>query len=115
MSIPKNRIERERHTIHVMIGMYCRAHHGLHDGLCPECQTLHDYAMQRIDHCPLIEDKPTCAKCPIHCYRKDMRERVRQVMRFAGPRMMFSHPILTIMHYVDEMTKRDSGSAHGSR
>lgn len=115
MYIPKNRIEREKYTIRVMIGMFCRAHHDTHDGLCPDCQALYDYAMQRIDKCPFIQNKPTCAKCPIHCYRKDMRERVRQVMRYAGPRMAFLHPILTIMHYVDELTKRNSDGVQGSK
>ena len=86
--------------------MYCRGQHGLHARLCLDCQALFDYAMQRIDNCPLIKNKPTCAKCPIHCYRKEMRAKVRQVMRYAGPRMAFSHPLLTIMHYVDEMTRR---------
>ncbi len=87
-----------------MIGIYCQEHHGTHDGLCETCQDLHTYAMQRIDKCPFGVDKPTCAKCPIHCYKPEMRERVRQVMRYAGPRMLLRHPILTVGHYWDEMT-----------
>lgn len=106
--MPKSRLERERHTIRVMIEIFCRGNHGSRHNLCVDCQMLHDYAMQRIHRCPYGEDKPTCAKCPIHCYRPDMREKVRRVMRYAGPRMIFSHPILTIMHYVDEITRRNS-------
>ena len=104
----KDRLDRERHTIRVMIAIFCRAHHGSDNALCAECQQLHDYAMQRIDKCPYREDKPTCAKCPTHCYRQEMRESIRRVMRYAGPRMLFSHPILTLRHYVDETARRGS-------
>jgi hypothetical protein len=98
------RLERERRTIRTMIGMYCQAQHHTQGTLCQACQELHTYAMQRIDKCPFREDKPTCAKCPIHCYKLTMREQVRQVMRYAGPRMLFRHPLLTVMHYWDERT-----------
>ncbi len=85
-----------------MIGMYCRDHHGTaqHD-LCGECGALHAYAMQRIDKCPFCLAKPTCANCPIHCYKPDRREEVRQVMRYAGPRMLKRHPVLAVLHTID--------------
>lgn len=101
----QDRLERERHTIQVMIEMYCRRHHHPAATLCTECQQLFDYAMQRIDRCPFQDNKPTCAKCPIHCYKPAMREQIRQVMRYAGPRMMLYHPKLAITHYLDEITK----------
>ena len=31
-----------------------------------------------------------------------MREKIRVVMRYSGPRMLFHHPILTIKHMVEE-------------
>ncbi len=111
----QDRLERERQTIQVMIEIYCRGHHHLTDALCPECQQLLTYAMQRLDKCPYQDDKPTCAKCPIHCYKPIMREQVRQVMRYAGPRMMLYHPLLTISHYVDEMTKVNKSKANVKR
>ena len=40
------------------------------------------------------DDKPTCANCKVHCYSEAMRERVRDVMRYAGPRMLWRHPVL---------------------
>jgi hypothetical protein len=40
-----------------------------------------------------------------------MREQVRQVMRYAGPRMMFLHPVLTLLHYLDEITKANPSKA----
>jgi len=49
-----------------------------------------------MSRCPFGPDKPTCAKCPIHCYKPQVRERVREVMRFAGPRMLLRHPVLAV-------------------
>ena len=100
MADDTRRIRREKKTIAVMIDMYCRAHHEA-DGLCDTCAGLHDYAMQRIDKCPFWLAKPTCANCPIHCYKKDKREEVKTVMRFSGPRMALRHPILAVMHKLD--------------
>ena len=84
-----------------MIGLYCRRHHHPAAALCSDCQHLADYAMQRIERCPFKENKPTCANCTIHCYKPDMRQQVRQVMRYAGPRMLLYHPYLAVMHFVD--------------
>lgn len=96
------RIRREKRTISIMIGMYCRAHHDpAGGGLCAQCDALHAYAMQRIDKCPYCLAKPTCANCPIHCYKPDRREEVRRVMRYAGPRMLKRHPVLAILHTID--------------
>jgi hypothetical protein len=104
----KNRLERERRTIRLMIELYCQNKHaadraGL--GVCPACQQLTDYAMQRIERCPFKANKPTCAKCTVHCYKPAMREQVRQVMRFAGPRMLIYHPVLAIAHLLDDARK----------
>lgn len=96
------RIRREKRTISIMIGMYCREHHdAAGGGLCAQCDALHAYAMHRIDKCPYCLAKPTCANCPIHCYKPDRREEVRRVMRYAGPRMLKRHPVLAILHAVD--------------
>lgn len=95
------RLEREFRTLEKMIACYCRAHHGDTAQLCPECQELHDYAASRLQRCPFGEVKPTCAKCPIHCYQPGRREQVRTVMRFAGPRLIWRHPWLTLKHWLD--------------
>jgi hypothetical protein len=96
-----HRLERERRTIQVMIQLYCRGNHQSHGDLCPACQQLSVYAMQRLEKCPFQAAKPTCARCPIHCYKPAMRQQVRQVMRFAGPRMLLRHPLLAILHTLD--------------
>lgn len=96
----RSRLERERRTIRAMIVIYChRRHHAC--GLCDACAALNAYAEWRFDRCPYGPDKPTCANCPIHCYQKHMRETIREVMRFAGPRMMLSHPLLALAHILD--------------
>jgi len=84
-----------------MIRIYCRAYHQADAALCGECRRLLDYADRRPDACPLHADKPVCNKRTVHCYSKAMRERVRAVMRFSGPRMMYRHPWLTIRHLID--------------
>ena len=67
---------------------------------CPACAELRAYAEQRLLRCPFGDDKPTCNNCQVHCYRPEMRERVREVMIFAGPRMLLRHPVLALLHLV---------------
>lgn len=100
------RIAREKRTIHTMIEMHCRGRHGMRHGLCAPCAGLQSYADRRIDRCPWLPNKPTCAACPVHCYKSDRREEARQMMRWSGPRMLWTHPILTLLHYLDEWSWR---------
>ena len=81
-----------------MIGIYCRDHHRAGPHLCATCRELAAYAGERLDRCPFGADKPTCANCKVHCYRPEMRDRVKILMRYAGPRMLLRHPILAVMH-----------------
>ncbi|MFC2071065.1 nitrous oxide-stimulated promoter family protein [Chloroflexota bacterium] len=98
------RINRESSTIAAMIHLYCRENHS-GAGLCKECKKLLDYARKRLDKCPFQEGKTTCVKCPAHCYKPDMRERIRTVMRYSGPRMIYRHPIMAIQHLIDGQRK----------
>jgi len=98
------RIDREGKTIAVMIGMYCHDSHS-NNTLCSDCKELLDYALECLNNCPFQEGKTVCTKCPVHCYKNDMRQKVRAVMRYSGPRMMLRHPFLTIMHYIDARRK----------
>jgi predicted amidophosphoribosyltransferase len=99
-----DRLRRERYTIKVMMEIYCHGYHQNRGKLCADCLDLYTYAMKRIDKCPLQMDKPTCAHCPVHCYKREMREKIRCVMRYSGPWMLVYHPILTILHYRDQIT-----------
>ena len=69
--------------------------------LCPQCQALLDYAHQRLERCRFGEDKPSCTLCPVHCYKPAMRQQIRQVMRYSGPRMLLHNPVLAIRHLWD--------------
>ncbi|MHB8079192.1 MAG: nitrous oxide-stimulated promoter family protein [Candidatus Krumholzibacteriia bacterium] len=95
------RRRRELVTVQAMIGLYCRAHHGGGAAPCAECRELLQYARQRSDRCPYGAGKPTCVNCPVHCYAPAMRERVRTVMRYAGPRLVWRHPLLALWHLLD--------------
>lgn len=87
-----------------MITIYCRHFHSSPGGtLCHECQSLFDYAAKRIEHCPHTTDKTSCRLCKTHCYRPVERERIREIMRYSGPRMIIYHPIAAIRHILSEM------------
>jgi hypothetical protein len=95
------RLARELATMRAMVAIHCHDLHGASDGLCADCSALLDYATRRLDRCVFGDAKPTCANCTVHCYNAAMRERVRAVMRHAGPRMMWRHPWLAIRHVLD--------------
>ncbi len=101
----QNKIEQEKETIGFMIGLYCRKHHKKEGKgkkeLCVECQELLDYTYLKIDRCPKMEEKTFCATCSIHCYPKVRRAQVREVMKWAGPRMILYNPRLAIKHVLD--------------
>jgi hypothetical protein len=112
MSNNHPRITRERKTVEAMIKLYCKKQHTLpkqRQDLCPECYELLDYVMRRLDKCQYQENKPTCTKCPIHCYSKSNREKIRAVMRFSGPRMLLRHPILALRHLADGKKSEKKG------
>jgi len=108
MATRKNELEKERETVEIMIRMYCRAHHAGVEGLCGDCRELAEYASARLDKCMFGDDKPTCANCPVHCYKPSMREQVKKVMRYSGPRMMLRHPVLAVRHVIRGRKKFDT-------
>ncbi len=97
--------EREKELVSQMIALYCKKNHKTKNGLCPECAELDCYARERSDKCPFMETKTFCSNCRVHCYKAEMRERIRVVMRFSGPRMLFWHPTAAIRHLVE--TKKE--------
>ena len=106
--------EREKETVSLMIRLYCRKKHGGKE-LCPACAELDAYARLRSDKCPFMETKTFCSNCKVHCYKKDMREKIREVMRFSGPRMIFHHPIMAIRHVIEskkEMKRMEKNNEH---
>ena len=105
MTVEHPRITREKKTIGAMLDIYCKNHHETKKGLCPECTELFEYAKMRLDKCPFQEKKSTCGKCLVHCYQPQMREKVKVVMRYSGPRMLLHHPGLALHHVVDGRKK----------
>ena len=99
--------EREKRMVSQMIELHCRKRHGSRPGeLCPACAELADYARQRSDRCPFMEAKTFCSNCQVHCYRPEMREKIREVMRFSGPRMIFRHPVAAVRHVVETRAEK---------
>ncbi len=94
------RVEKEKQIITLMIEIYCEKRHSHPRGeLCEECQTLHEYAHKRLTFCKFQDEKTSCRKCPIHCYKKDMKQKVKDVMRFSGPRLLLYRPLEFIKHW----------------
>lgn len=102
--------EREKEIVSLMIKIYCKKNHG-GKTLCSKCAELEAYANMRSDKCPFMEKKTFCSNCKVHCYKSCMREKIREVMRFSGPRMIFYHPILAIRHVIESKKEKKNMEA----
>lgn len=99
-------MEKEKKLIPVMIKKYCKGKHKQErkaqgvkrDEVCAECRELNDYALFRLEKCPFKANKKFCSFCKIHCYKPDMREKIKAVMKYSGPRMLFSYPVFAFSH-----------------
>lgn len=107
--------QKELKIVLLMIQMYCKKKHKNKNSLksisclCTECRELSEYVSARISKCPFIETKTFCSVCKIHCYKQDMREKIRNVMIFSGKRMITRHPVLAVRHLI-ETIKQKKGS-----
>jgi len=93
----KNRVKNEKKTVELMIRIYCRHAEGNKE-LCRNCSEVRDYALTRLDRCRYGDDKPACQQCSTPCYKPAMREEIRKIMRFSGPRMILYAPLTAIKH-----------------
>ena len=100
-----SRIEKEKQTVEQMIRLYCRKKEG-NGTLCPQCRELLEYAQTRLSRCPFGDGKSTCRICTVHCYKPEMRRQMRAVMRYAGPRMLLSHPIPVLRHIAETLRRK---------
>lgn len=98
---------REQLVISQMIALYCREQHNegprdvrafCGEPVCASCAELDAFAVARTKRCPHMATKTSCNKCATHCYPPAMQERIRTVMRYAGPRMLLHHPVAAIRH-----------------
>ncbi|GAB6168653.1 nitrous oxide-stimulated promoter family protein [Clostridium carnis] len=93
------RIEKEKEIVQLMISLYCQKKHGSKRGtLCEECNELLEYAHKRLSFCKFGDNKSSCSKCKIHCYKRDMKEKIKIVMRFSGPRLIIYRPCEFVRH-----------------
>lgn len=103
----RDKREREKVVVGEMIALYCRGNHGAkRGGLCADCAQLLAYAHLRSEKCPYMEKKTFCSSCKTHCYQPEMRERIRTVMRYSGPRMIFVHPVMAIRHLIESRAEK---------
>jgi hypothetical protein len=100
------RIEREKRIVNLMISNFCLEIHKTNE-LCDDCAELRDYAEKRLLSCPFIKDKPVCSNCNIHCYNKTQKEKIREVMKTIGPKMIFKYPKDTIWYFFYKLVNKN--------
>lgn len=101
MNLEKKRAH-EIQIISEMIDLYAKTHH-------ENCDDLKQYAIQRTSLCPFIETKTFCSTCKVHCYKAEYRQKIKEVMRYSGPRLIFSHPVLVLKHGFITITQKLKG------
>ncbi len=97
------RICLEKRVIVKMIILYCKKNHKdkyKKREVCEDCKALTSYALKRLDHCGYGDSKTSCSHCPTQCYKKDMKESIRAVMRYSGPRILFHFPFLASRYLI---------------
>jgi hypothetical protein len=99
----REKIARDKRTVKVMIGIFCRQKHLSKDALCLSCRDLLDYAHWRLERCPFGKNKRACADCAVHCYEPKRRQEIIDVMHFSGPRMTLRHPMLAVFHMMEKI------------
>ena len=79
--------------------IYCRGNHPSREkdarGMCSECREAIELTLERASACPNGHEG-NCQDCEIHCQRGDAQRRIRQIMRYAAPRMALRHPLMTL-------------------
>ena len=98
--------EREKRIVSEMIALYCHRKHGTRGCICGDCAALNAYADTRSDTCPFMETKTFCSNCRVHCYKADMRQKICEVMRFSGPRMILHHPVMAVRHVIESKREK---------
>ena len=91
----KSRVEKEKAMIVKMIEIYYKnkAH-----GTPEEREELKAYALKRLDNCRHGDDKSFCSHCTTQCYSPKYKAKIKEVMRYSGPRIIFYHPLMAINH-----------------
>jgi len=98
----RTKIERNKATLEIMVRFYAK-HHRDEDDIDAWCKDLVLYAHKRLDHCPFGSEKPACHNCKIHCYSSNYRAKIKQVMKYSGPRMMIYQPRAFLNHLMHNL------------
>ena len=98
----ENRLTDDSSTVTAMIKIYCNGKHGTEE-LCDECRKLAEYAKMRLKNCKFGDKKPVCGRCTVHCYKPEMREKIKGIMRYSGPKMVYKHPVMLLKHVKDKL------------
>lgn len=67
--------------------------------ICSECAVFMEYAVTKRLKCPLEAEKPSCKHCRIHCYGREQREKVREIMSYSGRKLMLRGRLDYVWHY----------------
>ena len=97
---------KEKKMVEQMISVYCKEHHSTKRHLCSDCEQLKNYAFAKIDRCPFMETKTFCSSCKVHCYNREMANKIKEVMRYSGPRMLIYNPKAAVSHMIDSLKNR---------
>ncbi len=79
--------------------------------LCQDCAAFARYAERRTELCRQ-QPKPFCAVCKIKCYKPEMVGYSRKVMRYSGPRSVFSRYCLRALEHAYSTAKYRKEPAH---
>lgn len=99
--------EAEKALVAQMIRLYCKKNHKCKQ-LCGECESLLQYAHFKSDKCPFIDSKTFCSSCKVHCYNAEMRGKIRMVMRFSAPRLLFCRPAAVLKHLIESIKEKQN-------
>lgn len=104
--------EKDIDIVKTMIQMFCKRKHHCKHSLCPDCEALLLYVEERRAKCPFGDQKTFCSNCKIHCYKPDMRTKIKEVMAYSGPLLIFTHPIITIKHFNETRKMKKERKKH---
>lgn len=105
-------LKNEKRTVKAMIQIYCSAHHNYKNSLCPECLTVFEYAESRIDKCKFKSQNLVCSECKVHCFRPDKREKIKEIMKYSGPKMIWKHPVLAVRYLINKIKSKRMNQAN---
>ncbi len=93
-------LKNEAKTVYFMIQLHCRKNHHSTANFCANCDQLLNYALLKLGKCPLRFNKPTCKLCPVHCYKKALKQEIKKVMVYSRPRLIFHKPLLALKYLI---------------